>query len=379
MINQVVNINSSRGPYEFASVQSFCDLAVQLSEEDSEDVYYVIDTLIWDRYPFPPSLSLDRVNLLNVCPLTKQLASVVELLEDWSSRGLKKTDQVVVIGGATLQDLCGTAAGLYHRGISWKYIPTTLLAQGDSCIGSKTSIDSIRSKNQYGLFFPPSKIILCPDFLATLPMAELLSGMGDIMHYILPYHIDLDNLGAWLGSYRATHDEVPHKCFLELTSRSLAIKSELVEVDEFDVGPRAIFNYGHTFAHVLEKTTDAYLPHGIAVLIGILCAERAAGNSYLSEYKQKLVYKMINAYININGHLPVFDASKYEAGFAKDKKNRRSGYVRVVLPCEIHQSSWCSTRFTPDYGLHTKELSFSDAANMLSTTIEEIVVRLQGQ
>ena len=377
MIDQELRISSSRGSYSVMHFLDFSELAAYLSEEDSGNMHYAIDSLVWERYQFPQTLSLERVRLFHVCPRTKQLASVVELLEYWSRRGLKKTDQVVVIGGATLQDLCGTALGLYHRGISWQYIPTTLLAQGDSCIGSKTSIDSYCSKNQYGLFYPPSRIILCPDFLTTLPTAELLSGLGDIMHYTLPYSIELESLCTWLEGCGNISNEVTREFFLELTSKSLAIKGELVEIDEFDRGPRAIFNYGHTFGHVLEKTADSYLPHGIAVLIGILCAEHAAGTGYLSGPKTKLVRYMINAYINSNGHVPVFDASLYEDSFARDKKNRRSGYVRVVVPCEVNKGSWHSTRFKPEFGLCTKELAFRDAAKILTATVEEIGLRIQ--
>ena len=54
-----------------------------------------------------------------------------------------------------------------------------------------------------------------------------------------------------------------------ISSKAMKIKSELVKIDEFDKGPRRIFNFGHTFGHAIEKSTNIYLPHGIAVLCRI--------------------------------------------------------------------------------------------------------------
>ena len=43
----------------------------------------------------------------------------------------------------------------------------------------------------------------------------------------------------------------------------------MIEIDEFDQGPRNVFNYGHTFGHALESVTNYVIPHGICVAIGM--------------------------------------------------------------------------------------------------------------
>ncbi|NTV09155.1 MAG: hypothetical protein HGA47_00060 [Zoogloea sp.] len=48
----------------------------------------------------------------------------------------------------------------------------TLLAQGDSCIGSKTSINLGDKKNLIGNFYPPDSIFIDPGFLETLAVEE---------------------------------------------------------------------------------------------------------------------------------------------------------------------------------------------------------------
>ena len=63
------------------------------------------------------------------------------------------------------------------------FIPTTIISQGDSCIGGKTSINYMGIKNQLGNFYPPKKIILNPNFIKKLPKKEFFSGMGEMGHY----------------------------------------------------------------------------------------------------------------------------------------------------------------------------------------------------
>jgi 3-dehydroquinate synthase len=43
----------------------------------------------------------------------------------------------------------------------------------------------------------------------------------------------------------------------------------MIERDEFDQGPRNVFNYGHSFGHALEVSTNYEVPHGIAVSYGM--------------------------------------------------------------------------------------------------------------
>ncbi len=57
----------------------------------------------------------------------------------------------------------------------------------------------------------------------------------------------------------------------------MQIKAAAVEADEREKGVRAVLNYGHTFAHVIENETNykKYL-HGEAVAIGMNMANALA-------------------------------------------------------------------------------------------------------
>jgi 3-dehydroquinate synthetase len=52
----------------------------------------------------------------------------------------------------------------------------------------------------------------------------------------------------------------------------LKYKIDILSRDEFDKGERKFLNFGHTFGHALESTSENIIPHGIAVIIGSMIA-----------------------------------------------------------------------------------------------------------
>ena len=58
-----------------------------------------------------------------------------------------------------------------------------------------------------------------------------------------------------------------------LIHHSLEFKRGYVERDEFDQGPRNVFNYGHSFGHAIESLTHYEVPHGIAISFGMDIAD----------------------------------------------------------------------------------------------------------
>ena len=99
--------------------------------------------------------------------------------------GFRKNHRLIGIGGGIIQDITAFIASIMYRGVDWFLFPTTLLAQGDSCIGSKTSINFGEYKNQIGGFYPPHKIFINLDFLNTLSDKDIKSGLGEMSHYFV--------------------------------------------------------------------------------------------------------------------------------------------------------------------------------------------------
>jgi 3-dehydroquinate synthetase/shikimate kinase len=178
----------------------------------------------------------------------------------WRSLAIDRSGTVVALGGGTTTDLAGFAAATYMRGVEWVAVPTTLVGQVDAAIGGKTAVDLPEAKNLVGAFHWPERTVVDPALLATLPEAERLNGMAEVVKTGL-----LAGEPLW---------ELPDE---DLVRRCAAFKSALCLRDPHDLGPRHALNLGHTFGHALEAASGYELPHGRAVALGLLAALRLSG------------------------------------------------------------------------------------------------------
>ncbi|SOX53587.1 3-dehydroquinate synthase, partial [Mycobacterium ahvazicum] len=196
---------------------------------------------------------------------TKTLTGVGHFIDWLLENKATRSARIVAIGGGVIQDVATFAAHVYYRGVSWTNVPTTLLSQADSCIGAKSSINVLPLKNQLGVFHSPSHVVICSEFLASLPQVELDSGYGEI------YKLALTNDGAFFGDLVEALQDGGHRNprLLEMIRKSLESKRLVIEQDEHESDLRRVLNYGHSFGHALEALTHNEVPHGIAVMWGM--------------------------------------------------------------------------------------------------------------
>src|SRR6202011_5517202 len=114
---------------------------------------------------------------------SKNLESVEQLCRSWARWGLRRTDVVVSVGGGVVTDTAGFAAAVYHRGVPWVAVPTTLLGQVDAAIGGKTGVNLPEGKNLVGAFWQPAAVLCDTEVLSTLPPREYQSGLGEMAKY----------------------------------------------------------------------------------------------------------------------------------------------------------------------------------------------------
>ena len=164
------------------------------------------------------------------------------------------TKRIVVVGGGLIQDLGSFVSSIYNRGMPWVYFPTTLLSMADSCIGSKTSLNT-SVKNKLGTYYSPSAVYINTTFLNTLEAEQMKSGSGEILK--------LCKIGNALHLYKKLD-------ITNLIKLALIIKRSVIEVDLYDKGIRKGLNYGHTIGHAIEILSGYAIPHGIAVVHGML-------------------------------------------------------------------------------------------------------------
>ncbi len=190
-----------------------------------------------------------------------------EYIRQLLEMGIRKNNQLIVIGGGIVQDIGAFMASVLFRGIEYTLLPTTLLAQCDSCIGSKSSMNIANYKNQLGTFNPPTQVLVATSVLDTLSKQDLRSGVCEALKLAM---IESREAALQMGG---TLDAGLNSEALEATvKQALAIKKVYIEEDEFDKGRRNLLNYGHTFGHAFESKSGYKIPHGIAVGIGMIAA-----------------------------------------------------------------------------------------------------------
>jgi 3-dehydroquinate synthase len=240
--------------------------------------------------------------------------------------GLTKNDRIICIGGGTIQDLGSFIASILFRGIDWIFYPTTLLSQGDSCIGSKTSINFGDYKNQLGNFYPPASVFIDINILQSLDDSEIRSGIGEMSHYF--FIKGGDDLDFFIRNYKKCLEINPS--IMDIIYKSLLIKKEYIEIDEFDKGPRIIFNYGHTFGHSIESIKNYSIPHGIAVSIGMDMANYVSfRKGYIKEKDFLFSREILKSIWNGFGLLDL-DIDLMISFLKKDKKNEY-GKIGLIL------------------------------------------------
>lgn len=183
----------------------------------------------------------------------------------------ERSSVVIALGGGVVGDVAGFAAASFLRGVSFVQIPTTLLAMVDSSVGGKTAVDHPLGKNLIGAFHQPKGVFVDPAFLTTLSEREFRSGYAELFKNAFIGGNDMFNFIS--VNHEAMLSRQQDK-LLEGIHRSIAVKAGVVEKDEHETtGLRALLNFGHTFAHALERyfDFDAIL-HGEAVWWGMRCA-----------------------------------------------------------------------------------------------------------
>jgi len=188
--------------------------------------------------------------------------------------GLDRKSLVVAFGGGVVGDAAGFAAACFMRGVEYVQLPTTLLAMVDSSVGGKTAVDHPSGKNLIGAFHQPAAVWADVGFLKTLPRRQFAAGYAEAFKYAFLG-------GRGMFDFMACHREAvlagEAALLLECIERCVRIKADIVAQDEREAGVRALLNFGHTFAHALERFYGFEgLLHGEAVLWGIACAAALA-------------------------------------------------------------------------------------------------------
>ncbi len=197
-----------------------------------------------------------------------------DALAEW---GLTRGGVIVAVGGGVVGDWAGCVAATWMRGVRLVQVPTTLLAMVDSSVGGKTGINHPRAKNLVGAFYQPSRVVIDPLCLQTLPPRELRAGLAEVIKYGVIADADFF---VWLEEHIEAALRLDAETLERIIARCCQIKADVVGEDEREddaIGRRAILNYGHTVGHAIEATAGyGEFLHGEAIAVGMTVAARLA-------------------------------------------------------------------------------------------------------
>jgi len=194
------------------------------------------------------------------------------LTDSLLAHGFGRDTTILALGGGVVGDLAGFVAATYMRGVPFVQLPTTLLAMIDASVGGKTGVDTAAGKNLVGAFHRPRTVIVDPATLASLPIAQLRSGVAEaIKHGAIA---DAAYFASVDSALPAAFDAPAGDAMRALIVRSVQIKAGVVMLDERENGVRRILNFGHTLGHAIEAESGYRLLHGEAIAIGMVLEAR---------------------------------------------------------------------------------------------------------
>ncbi|MDD3343499.1 MAG: 3-dehydroquinate synthase [Sulfurospirillaceae bacterium] len=275
---------------------------------------------------------LSRLHVKEYCVITlndgemyKNFDSLNTILNGCFEHRLDRKSLLIAFGGGVIGDMTGFAASIFQRGIDFIQIPTTLLAQVDASVGGKTGINNAYGKNLIGTFWQPRAVYCESAFLKTLPPREFSAGVAEIIKMAVTFDKDFFE---WLETHDI-HEEHHLKVAIQ---KSIETKARVVALDEREGGIRAVLNYGHTFAHVIENEThyETYL-HGEAVAIGMVMANALAVKLGLLDSQSALRVKTLLERYSLPTSYRVASAENFYNAFFLDKKSAHSR-ITFILP-----------------------------------------------
>ena len=322
-----MQIKSKLKTYEVVMEETYAFMKQLIEKENAE---FVIDRNVYEIYgDLFQNISPHRLMVIEATEQNKVIDTALEICEKITDIPAKRNARLISIGGGIIQDITGFVANITYRGINWIFVPTTLLAACDSCIGGKTSLNYKKFKNLLGTFYPPDEIHICSQMFMSLVERDYNSGLGEVVKFNIMAGLNgLENVESHM-------DELLNrdvKMVNHFIKSSLDFKKKFIEIDEFDRGERIKLNFAHTFGHAIEVVTDYEIPHGTAVAIGMIIANRISEQrGYLTKEIAKRCEAVLLKVIDIQVELLERPFEEYMKAIKKDKKQVDCSITSVLI------------------------------------------------
>ena len=138
----------------------------------------------------------------------------------------------------------------------------------------------------------PQVVVCDVQTLKTLPARELTAGFAEVIKHGLIADKDYFQLAINKRPEQFSSQEL-----VQIVTRSVEIKTQVVEKDTTEAGLRKILNFGHTVGHAIEAVSlESNFPllHGQAVMWGMLIEAKISQTiGLLSAKEWKIIQKAL--------------------------------------------------------------------------------------
>ena len=339
-----LSVSATRSPYLIEIGKSVSDIVSNIND------IWIVDRNITAQLPV-----IEKIIYIDASEEKKSLETCIEVLTQMKSLGANKDSSLIAVGGGVIQDIATLSASLYMRGISWKFVPTTKMAQLDSCIGGKSSINLSGIKNLIGNIYPPSHVIVDFQFDKTLSREAQVAG------YVEALKISFARGDTYFNKHLKianSYTDLEGISQLELCFLVLDHKKHFIEEDEKDLGVRQLLNFGHTYGHALESASKYRFHHGIAIGLGMLMAldhPLSINNALSEKLKKTIIVLLKHAGLESIMALSEISSGDFYRAFGEDKKHSDSnhnlilytqnGLAKVSIPKNANQMGWVISSF----------------------------------
>ena len=290
-------IKASSKDYEVTVNNNF-DVIEKLQID--KDTYVVIDKKLYNIYVerLFNKIPKDQLYIFESIEENKTIESALQICEIMTNIPAKRNAKLISFGGGIVQDVTGFVANVLYRGIHWT-------------------------------FYPPDQIQICTPFFKSLSEKDFESGLGEVVKFNVMYgekgikKVE-ENINLLLA-----RDE---KTLEEFVYNSLAFKKAFIEQDEFDRGIRIHLNYAHTFGHAFETMSNYVIPHGTAVAMGMIVANRISlMRGWLKESIVNRIENVIWKIIHVDIQSIPMNMDVIMAAIRKDKKQTSTDLTAVLM------------------------------------------------
>ena len=294
----------------------------------NQEIYVITDQSVFDIYAKMMKEVLPMIKdfiVISAGESSKSMETYEETIHALLDKGFKKGDVILSFGGGVVGDLAGFVAATLFRGVPLIQVPTTLLAQVDSSIGSKVGINTMHGKNVIGSFKEPSFVYIYPYFLKTLDKREYHNGLAEVIK------------AGFIKDMSIISDLEKDRDIHTIIYKAIQVKVGVVLSDPYETHIRKILNFGHTIGHAIEKDFDYQtIKHGEAISHGMIYALKLGVKLGITDFTQlESMIKILSKYHLLDQKIKPY--AHYIKHTLFDKKRAGSG-IDFIFISKTHQA-----------------------------------------